>query len=102
MRVLAQIANSDHNVLKWDIVCNTVRELRNGVQFDYNQGNYKEMRKEMVNINWDEESKEKTVDDVWNIFRRLFLEYRDRHVKKINNRRSAKQEMDDKETAGKE
>ena len=90
MTVLAPIANSDHNVLHWHIVCNTVRELRIGVQFNYNQGNYREMRKEMVNIKWDEEFREKMVDEMWNIFRRLFLECRDRHVKKINNRRSAK------------
>jgi Endonuclease-reverse transcriptase len=87
MVVSVPVANSDHNTLYWDLICNTEREAKINQHYNYMQGNYKEIVKEMKRINWDEEFKEGEVEDKWNKFKFEFLNSRNRHVQKSKERK---------------
>jgi len=82
MEITAPVAGSDHNLLNFKIFWKREEIINKNDGFNYQKGNYVEIRKLLSNICWDEKFKGKTVDEMWIIFRDNLIGVRDKLISK--------------------
>ena len=80
MKVKCPIANSDHNLLSWSVLCDNVREEKKQSTFNYDKGNFNEINRMMREINWNESMVDNSIDEKWMKFSMKLLECRNRFV----------------------
>jgi len=70
LEITAPVAGSDHNLLNFKIVWKRVEAINKNDTggYNYQKGDYVEIRKLLSNICWDEKFTKKTVNEMWTIF----------------------------------
>ena len=61
------LGSSDHNQLHFNINIKSVKSVKR--RRDFKKGNYKEIRKSLALIDWNDKMKNKTATECWNILR---------------------------------
>ena len=62
--------SSDHNQLHFNIKIKSVKTKVKQCRGDFRKGNYKEIRKRLAHIDWNDKMKNKMATECWNILRR--------------------------------
>ena len=62
--------SSDHNQLHFNIKIKSDKTKVKQCRRDFRKGNYKEIRKRLAHIDWNDKMKDKTATECWNILRR--------------------------------
>src|SRR6266516_6384971 len=88
LEYFAPIGKSDHDTLC--ITLNTnITKLEQGLNmFNYNKANYKLLENEFSKIDWDEDSKRRSVNDFWILLSGVGLlnNFKEKHIPKFKNR----------------
>ena len=63
------LGSSDHNQLHFNIKIKSVKSKVKQCRRDFRKGNYKEIRKRLAHIYWNDKMKNKTATECWNILR---------------------------------
>ena len=63
------LGSSDHNQLHFNIKIKSDKTKVKQRRMDFRKGNYKEIRKRLVHIDWNDKMKNKTATEYWNILR---------------------------------
>ena len=63
------LGSSDHNQLHFNIKIKSVKTKVKQCRMDFRKGNYKEIRKRLAHIDWNDKMKNKTATECWNILR---------------------------------
>ena len=63
------LGSSDHNQLHFNIKIKSVKTKVKQCRRDFRKGNYKEIRKRLAHIDWNDKMKNKTATECWNILR---------------------------------
>ena len=63
------LGSSDHNQLHFNIKIKSVKTKVNQCRRDFRKGNYKEIRKRLAHIDWNDKMKNKTATECWIILR---------------------------------
>ena len=63
------LGSSDHNQLHFNINIKSDKTKVKQCRRDFRKGNYKEIRKSLAHINWNDTMKSKTATECWNILR---------------------------------
>src|SRR6266516_3281694 len=86
LKHFAPIGKSDHDTLC--ITLNTnITKLEQGLNmFNYNKANYKLLQNEFSKIDWDEESKRRSVNDFWILLSGVLNNFKEKHIQKFKNR----------------
>ena len=63
------MGSSDHNQLHFNIKIKSVKTKVKQCRRDFRKGNYKEIRKRLAHIYWNEKIENKTATECWNILR---------------------------------
>ena len=61
------LGSSDHNQLHFNIKIKSVKTKVKQCRRDFRKGNYKEIRKRLAHIDWNDKMKNKTATECWNI-----------------------------------
>jgi len=69
MEKTSPVAGSDHNLLRFTIIWKREEIIIKNDGFNYQKGNYVKVRKILSNLCWEEKFKDKTVDEMWIIFK---------------------------------
>lgn len=83
------LGKSDHTVLCWDLFLE-VEDIESVlVKFDYSKGNYTEIQKYLLAVNWRERWRDAKIEDMWTDFTQILKEQVDRNVplKKLKKKR---------------
>ena len=80
MKVKCPIANSDHNLLSWSVLCDNVKEEKKQSTFNYDKGNFNEINDMMCGIDWNESMMNNNMNEKWKQFTEKLLECRERFV----------------------
>ncbi len=62
--------SSDHNQLHFNIKIKSDKTKVKQYRSDFRKGNYKEIRKSLAHIDWNDKLKIKTATECWNILKR--------------------------------
>jgi len=75
--------SSDHQVIRFNLICKKIASGVNIRRFDYFKADYNEIRKYAESLNWDDISKfdNKNVDEIWTQIKTDILEIRDKFIK---------------------
>ena len=65
----APLGKNDHMVLEWFIVVQPDKVCDNLEKFNYWKGNYTEISSFLSRVNWKEEFTNKTVEEMWTVFK---------------------------------
>ena len=71
MEVGETLGNSDHNIVRFNIVMNRERSVNKTKVPNYKKGDYKRLRQLLGEINWEESFRDKSAHDMWDIFKNL-------------------------------
>ena len=63
------LGSSDHNQLHFNIKIKSVKTKVKQCRRDFRKGNYKDIRKRLAHIDWNDKMKNKTATECWNILR---------------------------------
>ena len=63
------LGSSDHNLMHFNINIKSDRTKVKQCRRDFGKGNYKEIRKSLARIDWNDKMKNKTATECWNILR---------------------------------
>ena len=63
------LGSSDHNQMHFNINIKSDRTKVKQCRRDFGKGNYKEIRKSLARIDWNDKMKNKTATECWNILR---------------------------------
>ena len=63
------LGSSDHNQLHFNINIKSDKTKVKQCRRDFRKGNYREIRKNLAHIDWDEKMKNKTATECWDILR---------------------------------
>ena len=63
------LGSSDHNQLHFNIKIKSDKTKVKQCRRDFRKGNYKEIRKRLAHIDWNDKMKNKTATECWNILR---------------------------------
>ena len=78
--VCCPIANSDHNVLIWEVNYKMQMPKKYCVKYNYHKGNYKQINEQLTKVNWSELFSCKSVNEKWDSMRDILIKYRDEFV----------------------
>ena len=88
------LGSSDHNQLHFNINIKSNKTKVKQCRRDFRKGNYKEIRKSLALIDWDDKMKNKTATECWNILRGELDSAIDSHVPmKKQGKRSKKKHL---------
>ena len=74
VEIKEQLGSSDHNQMQFNINIKSDKTKVKQCRRDFRKGNYKEIRKSLALIDWNDKMKNKTATECWNILRgELFL-----------------------------
>ena len=68
------LGKSDHSIVSFEYVCYYEEEDTSEEKFQYFKGNYANLRETLSGINWEEKLKNKTVEQMWDVFKNCLLE----------------------------
>ena len=68
-RIASTMIKHDHNQLHFNIKIKSVKTKVKQCRRDFRKGNYKEIRKRLAHIDWNDKMKNKTATECWNILR---------------------------------
>ena len=69
VKIKEPLGSSDHNQMHFDINIKSDRTKVKQCRRDFGKGNYKEIRKSLALIDWNDKMKNKTATECWNILR---------------------------------
>ena len=69
VKIKEPLGSSDHNQMHFDIHIKSDRTKVKQCRRDFGKGNYKEIRKSLALIDWNDKMKNKTATECWNILR---------------------------------
>ena len=69
VEIQEQLGSSDHNQLHFNINIKSDKTKVKQCRRDFRKGNYREIRKNLAHIDWDEKMKNKTATECWDILR---------------------------------
>lgn len=78
--IISPVANSDHNVLLFNIVWETGKITREQKLFNYHKGNYIEIDRVLKRIDWNESCKNTGVTEKWEYLLETALKCRDVYI----------------------
>ena len=88
------LGSSDHNQLQFNINIKSDKTKVKQCRRDFRKGNYREIRKNLAHIDWDEKMKNKTATECWDILRGELDTAIDSHVPmKKQGKRSKKKHL---------
>ena len=88
------LGSSDHNQLHFNINIKSDKTKVKQCRRDFRKGNYKEIRKSLALVDWDDKMKNKTATECWNILRGELDSAIDSHVPmKKQGKRSKKKHL---------
>jgi hypothetical protein len=88
------LGKSDHSLMKFKLNCYISRQSSTQIRFDYNRGNYEEMRKELSDINWEEElSDRKTVEEIWSFIKGNIQIVTDKYIPKRKSAQTTQKKL---------
>jgi len=68
VRVLEHLANSDHNMLVWNLICDASRTKNQKLSGKYHKADYGSMREWFKCIDWEKECGSLAVEEMWQRF----------------------------------
>ena len=68
LKIICPVANSDHNVITWQINFNTCSRGRTRETLNYNKGDYNKINEVLKDINWVEEFANQDITSMWTKF----------------------------------
>ena len=80
LTVECPIATSDHNVILWRVGCDVVQESGGQRVRSYHKGNYKEINRELEEMDWIGLLSNLQVNEMWKVFLERVLGIRDKYV----------------------
>ena len=86
LQVLQHLANSDHNIILFKLVCSTVIKSNCIVKNDYNKGDYCKMNEFLSSLDWDLLFRDRRVEDMWTAFHEAILLGVDKFIPKKKNK----------------
>ena len=94
VKIKEPLGSSDHNQMHFDINIKSDRTKVKQCRRDFGKGNYKEIRKSLALIDWNDKMKNKTAAECWNILRGELDSAIDSYVpKKKQGKRSKKKHL---------
>ena len=79
--VTERFGNSDHNIVKFEIIVNEETKVWKEKYLDYRNADFNKLRTEVSNIEWSDVNEETTIQDVWCKFKENLDTAVKRHVK---------------------
>ena len=67
VKIHEPLGNSDHNQINFDINIKSESKNKKTYRGNFHKGNYKDMRKYLANLNWNNMLMNKTAIECWNI-----------------------------------
>ena len=80
LKVRGPIANSDHNVLVFKLVCESERVISLEKTYNYHKGDYKKICRELGGIDWEERFRNEKIEDMWCILLEEIKRSREKYV----------------------
>lgn len=74
------VGSSDHLLLDWSFKCYTVRQSRTFRRYQYDRGDYEEMRRQLGEVDWKSQLQGKDVEDMWAVISREVEESVNAHI----------------------
>jgi len=74
------LGKSDHVTLIWDLLIETAKPASNQLKFNYCKGDYKSITDQLCEVNWKETFRNRSVDQMWTIFRRVIKTLTEEHI----------------------
>ena len=82
LKCLAQIGKSHHSLLNFNFCCYTKSTKSRIDKYRYDKGNYKEMREMMTSKNWNEDFRDKSIEQCWTILDESIRNVSNKHILK--------------------
>lgn len=80
LEISSPIANSDHNVIMFKMVCKTIMDRNDTIVFNYHHGDYTKICGELLEVNWVSNFDNSRVEVMWGEFVEKLLECRRKYV----------------------
>ena len=77
LEVREPIANSDHNLIVFRLIHKTEEEEEKKIKYNYDKANYEIIKEKLDSMEWGVRFEGKSVQDMWEIFRKEVIELRD-------------------------
>ena len=82
LKFLAPIGKSHHSLLNFNFCCYTKSTKSRVDKCRYDKGNYKEMREMMTSRNWNEDFRDKSTEQCWEILEESIRNASNKHIPK--------------------
>ena len=80
------VGKSHHEVLTWCVVCRRSRPTTKTIKYCYDRGDYSEMRRELVDIDWEGILQDKSLEDMWTCIKEKVAEVSKKYIPRIAHR----------------
>jgi hypothetical protein len=80
IRYQTPMGRSDHVVLQWDLQLRATASAFNHNRLNYWKGNYVEINKAIEAVNWSKELAGRSVNDMWNMLRKIIIDLEKKHI----------------------
>ena len=85
VKIYEPLGNSDHNRIHFDINVKSERKKKKTYRRNFHKGHYKDMRKYLAKLNWNNMLTNKTATECWNILKYEIESIIDKFVKNKEN-----------------
>ena len=83
LELLSPLGKSDHAVIDFSFRCYSTKSITNTTKYQFNKGNYNEIRNELSEHNWSVTLQEQeTIDDMWDKFSNKIKSSIEKHIPK--------------------
>ena len=80
MEICCPIANGDHNSIIFRIIEETIIDSNKQIVYSYHKGNYSEINRELLSVDWNDRFKNQCAEDMWKELSVNLLESRSKYV----------------------
>jgi len=80
LEIHCPIANSDHNIIIFKVIYETVLDNNKQNVFNYHKGNYAEINKELLSVDWNTRFQNKNTEEMWKEISEDLLESRSKYI----------------------
>ena len=81
IEVQEHFGNSDHNSITWDTIIRMGQDTTKRYAYrDWKRAHWEKMKEELSNMQWEQEMKGRTVEDMWKILKEKYEKQIDEHV----------------------
>ena len=77
------VGRSHHEVLTWTIACRRSRPPTRTIKYCYDRGDYLEMRRELLGVEWEEKLRNKSLEDMWSFIKEKVMEVAGKYIPRI-------------------